>query len=149
MITSLTISPRSVRPSDGPAGIAVVQPAGWQSGWESLQEAAMLPRTRELTLVRVQSNNISFGCMAGTIEGTDTPVTLKLLDHRRQRLLGGWPQRGDLVGAQHEVHSVYDPRVLMKADDLQVYELMRHYMPYDLADAYFPVRRELVRVEGL
>ncbi|KOO29485.1 hypothetical protein Ctob_005920 [Chrysochromulina tobinii] len=52
-------------------------------------------------------------------------------------------RRGDLVGAQHEVHSVYDPRVLMKADDLQVYELMRHYMPYDLADAYFPVRREL------
>jgi len=38
---------------------------------------------------------------------------------------------------------------LTMEEKLQVYELMRHYMPYDLADAYFPVRRELVRVEGL
>ena len=105
-------------------------------------------RTRDLTLVRVQSSNLSFGCMAGTIEGTDTPVTLKLLHHRRQRLLGGWPKPGDLVGAQHEVHSVYDPRILLKEEDLQMYELMRHCIPYDIADAYFGIRRPLVRVDG-
>lgn len=103
---------------------------------------------RRLTLVRVKSANLSFGCMAGVVEGTDTPVTLKLVCHRRQRLLGGWPREGDLVGCEHDVHSVYEPRILLHQEDLATQKLMRRLMPNDLADEYFCIRRPLMRVEG-
>jgi len=104
---------------------------------------------QRLTLVRVTTANISFGCMSGIIEGTDIPVTVKLVHHRRQRLLGGWPRPGDLVGAQHEVHSVYVARTLMRQEELHVQQLMRRCLPYDIAEAYFSIRRPLTRVEGI
>ena len=40
---------------------------------------------KRLVLVRVVNSNLSFGCMHGIIEGSATPVTLALVDHRRQR----------------------------------------------------------------
>jgi hypothetical protein len=41
---------------------------------------------RRLTLVRVLSGHLSFGCMAGDVDGK--LVTVMFFQHRRQRLLG-------------------------------------------------------------
>ena len=41
---------------------------------------------RQLTLVRVVSANLNFGCMRGIIEGTSVPVTISVFTHRHQRL---------------------------------------------------------------
>ena len=76
------------------------------------------PRLKELTLVRVISSNCSFGCISGVVEGTDIGVTLCLVHHRRQRLLGGWPRVGDLVGAAHLWASVYEARTLILQEEL-------------------------------
>mmetsp|Transcript_5675 Transcript_5675/g.15070 ORF Transcript_5675/g.15070 Transcript_5675/m.15070 type:complete len:132 (-) Transcript_5675:795-1190(-) len=103
---------------------------------------------RQLALVRVQSANLSFGCMEGILEGTDVRVTIKLVSHRRQRLLGGWPKVGDLVGCDHLIHSIFEPRVLIVNEELQAWRMLRRWLPYDLTEAYFPIRRPLVRVEG-
>jgi hypothetical protein len=46
------------------------------------------PRVKNLTLIRVVSSNLSFGCMYGRVCGTEAPVTLSLFTHRRQRMLG-------------------------------------------------------------
>ncbi|KAL1518433.1 hypothetical protein AB1Y20_002725 [Prymnesium parvum] len=100
-----------------------------------------------LTLVRVVSGNLSFGCMLGTLDGTDTPVTVTLVSHRRQKLLGGWPREGDLVGCEHIVHSVYEPRILLLKEELEAHRFLRRCLPYDITEAYFGIRRPLIRVE--
>eukprot|EP00966_Prymnesium_polylepis_P289443 6686044-Prymnesium_polylepis.1 len=78
-------------------------------GADSEQENAQR-HMRKLSLVRIVSSNLNFGCMTGLLEGTDIPVTLALLTSRKQRLLGGWPRVGDIVGCEHVAHSVYEPR---------------------------------------
>ena len=117
---------------------------------------------QQLSLVRVISNNLSFGCMMGRLEGTDIPVTLNLVTDRKEKLLvegGNWPRAGDLVGCEHVVHSVYLPKVLMIKEELEAQNLLRrafgvfadalpdNFLPYDIADTYFGIRRPIVRVE--
>ena len=115
---------------------------------ETTTPDAYEPCVKQLALVRVQSANVSFGCMSGTLEGTDVTVTVKLVSHRRQRLLGGWPRVGDLVGAEHLYHSVYEPRILICQEDLQLQKVLRRFLPHDLTEDYFSIRKPLTRVEG-
>ena len=106
------------------------------------------PGIRRLHLVRVVSNELNFGCLVGKLEESDTPVTVMLVSHRRQRLLGVWPRQGDLVGCEHVVHSVYEPRVLLQEKDLLLQYMLRRCLPYDITEEYFGIRRPLVRVDG-
>ena len=86
--------------------------------------------------------------MAGHIEGQpNKPVTLSLLQHRRQRLLGGLPRAGDVVGCEHVIHSIYEPRLLFLKEELQQMLLLRRFLPYDITEAFFPIRRPLLRVD--
>ncbi len=85
--------------------------------------------------------------MAGHIEGTDTPVTLSIFTHRHQRLLGGWPRAGDIVGCEHVIHSVYEPRTLLYKEEVCAQLMLRRNLPYDIIEAYFGVRRPLQLVD--
>lgn len=103
---------------------------------------------RKLTMVQVQSSNLSFGCMAGRLDGTDTPVTVKILHGRKDRVLGGWPRAGDFVACVHVVHSIYEPKVLIYKEDLHRQRMLGRLLPDDVKNAYFPIRRPLTHVEA-
>ena len=108
-------------------------------------------RQNDLSLVRVTSSNLMFGCMIGTVEGGENDgmtVTVSLVAHRRQRLLGGWPRVGDVVGCEHIYHSIYLAHVLMLQEDLTAQCMLRRFLPTDLTEEYFDIRRPLFRVEG-
>ena len=81
--------------------------------------------------------------ISGEIEGTNVPVNLSLLTHRRQRILGGMPEVGDVIGAVHVIHSIYEPRLLLLKDELQQNLMLRRVLPYDITEAYFAIRRPL------
>uniref|UniRef100_A0A7S4M2J9 Uncharacterized protein n=1 Tax=Prymnesium polylepis TaxID=72548 RepID=A0A7S4M2J9_9EUKA len=116
-------------------------------GADSEQENAQR-HMRKLSLVRIVSSNLNFGCMTGLLEGTDIPVTLALLTSRKQRLLGGWPRVGDIVGCEHVAHSVYEPRTLLLQEELQSMLLLRRCLPYDITEHFFGIRRPLMRVDN-
>ena len=45
------------------------------------------PHTRELTLLRIKSSNLCFGCLEAVIEGTNVPASCEIFQNRRQRLI--------------------------------------------------------------
>ena len=109
------------------------------------------PRTKPLTWVRVASANLSFGCMVGHVEGGEfngQMVTVSLVSHRRQRLLGGWPRVGDLVGCEWMRHSIFLAHVLLHKEDVIATCFLRRCLPADLTEEYLPIRRPLIRVDG-
>lgn len=100
-----------------------------------------------LTLLRVESANLNFGCLECTVEGTDTPATLVLLDNRHQRVVGGLPRVGDVVGCEHVCHSVYSPRIRLAAEELAVHTMLRtRGLPFDVTEEIFPIRRPLYSI---
>ena len=64
-----------------------------------------------------------------------------------QRLLGGWPEVGDVVGCKWICHSVYEPLTLMLQDEMAKWLQIRKRIPYDIAEAFFPIRRPLQLVD--
>ena len=121
-------------------------------GYSSPDESGYSPHgeRKPLTVVRVVSTNLNFGCLQGRIEGSETPATVLIFHHRRQRLLGGYPKVGDLLGCE-QVHpdtgSVYEPRVLMLSEEVVALTHLRRYLPDDITQEYFGIRRPLVRVD--
>jgi len=100
-----------------------------------------------MTLVRIISANLNFGCMLGIVEGTGAQVTLSLFTHRHQRLMSSLPRVGDVCVCDHVCHSVYEPRVLLRHEDLEMQRMLRRCgMPHDVATEYFPIRRPLQRI---
>lgn len=87
--------------------------------------------------------------MAGHIEGSPhLPVTLHIFDNRRQRLLGGLPRAGDVVGCAHMCHSVYEPKLLFLQEEFQQMLYLRRRLPYDIIESLMPeLRRPLLRVD--
>ena len=81
-----------------------------------------------LQCVTVLTGHLNWGCMVGEC-ADGRQVTVQLCEHRRQRLLGGWPMRGDVLGCVELHHSVYEPKVLMKGDDLRRARVLRRQLP--------------------
>ena len=102
-------------------------------------------RMQQLDLVRLVSGELHFGCMRGALSDV-TPVSVVLYEHRRQVLLGGCPQNGDMVAcSKRHYGTVYDPHVIMSPDDVAKQCLLRQCLPNELAEQILPVRRPLQR----
>lgn len=122
----------------------------------------------KLQCVTIVTGHLNWGCMVGQCDGRQ--VTVQICEHRRQRLIGGWPVRGDILGCELLHDSVFEPRLLLKGEDLRLTRLLRQKLPvcaetryctatvalhftsvlclqYDLTDDYFCIRRPLVRVD--
>ena len=100
---------------------------------------------QQLDVVRLVSGELHFGCMRGALSD-GTPVSVVLYEHRRQVLLGGCPQNGDMVAcSKRHYGTVYDPHVIMSPDDVAKQCLLRQCLPTELAEQILPVRRPLQR----
>ena len=147
-------APMEVDSPESPSTQATMSPSTQTMSPLTLSPTILSPtrprRWRQLTLVRVIDSNLHFGCITGCVDGEpDIPVTISLVQHKRQRLVGGvLPRVGDLVGCYHVCHSVFEPRFLLQADELAAHTLLRSLLPFDICNSYFPVQRPLYCVDA-